>query len=135
MGRPKRSVARSAARDLPAGRHRLQPDHGRLLVRTRRDVPFLRTPTSCPGTPLTWGVDLDTYQHVGTLLNAESTTPAVEGCQYNPFDPSFAFVPSTQAPHAPTGVDATVLLDQDWGINGIAPADLRRASVTLPPRA
>jgi hypothetical protein len=105
---------------------------GDCSLRTRTHVPFLRTPTSCPGTPLLWGIDIDTYQHVGTFVHNQTETPAMTGCEFNPFDPGFALVPSTQAPHTPSGVDATVALDQDWGVNGIAPADLRRASVTLP---
>ncbi|HEU4701716.1 MAG TPA: hypothetical protein VFS37_04475 [Conexibacter sp.] len=105
---------------------------GDCSLRTRNNVPFLRTPTSCPGTPLLWSIDLTTYQNPNRLVHRETTSPAIEGCQHNPFDPSFALVPSTSAPHAPSGVDATLLLDQDWSVNGIAPADLRRASVTLP---
>ena len=105
---------------------------GDCSLRTRGDVPFLRMPTSCPGTPLLWGIDMDTYQNVGRFVHRETTTPAIEGCQHNPFDPAFALLPSAQGPHAPSGVDATVLLNQDWSVNGIAPADLRRASVTLP---
>jgi hypothetical protein len=95
-------------------------------------VPFLRTPTSCPGTPLLWSIDMTTYQHPDTLFHNATQTPAIEGCQYNPFDPSLSLVPSTLAPHAASGVDATVSLRQDYGPDGIAPADLRRISVTLP---
>ncbi len=99
-------------------------------VNTR--VPFLRTPTSCPGTPLLWGIDMSTYQHPDTFVSNATTTPAMQGCEFNPFRPGFGLVPSTLAPHAPSGVDATVSLDQGYGPDGIAPADLRTASVTLP---
>jgi hypothetical protein len=105
---------------------------GDCSLRTRSDVPFLRTPTSCPGTPLLWGIDMNTYQHVDTFVHGETTTPAMTGCEFNPFDPGFALAPSTQAPHAPSGVDAEVSMEQDAGINGIAPADIRRVTVTLP---
>jgi hypothetical protein len=105
---------------------------GDCSLRTRSDVPFLRTPTSCPGTPLLWGIDMNTYQHVDTFVHNETTTPAMTGCEFNPFDPRFALALSTQAPHAPNGVDADVSMDQDAGINGIAPADVRRVTVTLP---
>ncbi|HEX7291071.1 MAG TPA: hypothetical protein VF250_08100 [Conexibacter sp.] len=107
---------------------------GDCSLSTRNDVPFLRTPTSCPGTPLVWGIDMNTYQHPTRLVHSETTTPPIEGCQYSndAFDPSFALAPSTSAPRAVSGVDATVLLGQDWSVTGIAPADLRRASVTLP---
>jgi hypothetical protein len=108
------------------------PAQGDCSLRTRNDVPFLRTPTSCPGTPLLWGIEMDTYQHPGTFVHSETTTPVMTGCELNPFDPRFALAPSTQAPHAPSGVDAEVRMDQDAGINGIAPADVRRVMVTLP---
>jgi hypothetical protein len=108
------------------------PNAGDCSVSSASNVPFLRTPTSCPGTPLPWSIDIDTYQHPGSFVHAETTTPAIEGCTFNPFDPGLVLTPSTFAPHAPSGVDATLSQDQDWGINGIAPADVRRVSVTLP---
>lgn len=105
---------------------------GNCALRTRNDVPFLRMPTSCPGTPLLWGLEMNTWQQQDRIVSRQTATPATEGCQHNPFDPGFALAPTTSAPHAPSGVDATVLLNQDWSSSGIAPADLRRASVTLP---
>jgi hypothetical protein len=108
------------------------PGEGDCSLRTRRDVPFLRTPTSCPGTPLVWGIDMDTYEHVGTFVHNETTTPAMTGCELNPFAPGFALAPSTQVPHAPSGVDAEVSMEQNAGIDGIAPADVRKVTVSLP---
>ena len=105
---------------------------GDCALRTRNDVPFLRLPTSCPGTPLVWGIEIDTYQNVGRFVSKDALTAPIIGCQFTRFDPGFALDPSTQAPHAPSGVDASVALNQDWGVNGFGPADLRRASVTLP---
>ncbi len=105
---------------------------GPCALRTRSNVPFLRTPTSCPGTPLAWSIDMDTYQNVGNFVHNQTTTPPVQGCEYNPFDPRFSLVGSTKAPHTASGVDATVSLPQDVGAGGIAEADLRRALVTLP---
>jgi hypothetical protein len=105
---------------------------GDCSLKTRNDIPFLRTPTSCPGTPLAWGIDMTTYQQPDTLVHAETSSPPVEGCELNPFAPAFALSPSTKAPHAPSGVDAAVTMDQDWSVHGIAPADLKRATVTLP---
>lgn len=107
------------------------PRFGDCSLRTER-VPFLRTPTSCPGSLLGWNIGVDSYQHPDVVHTSSTTTPAIEGCQYNPFNPSLAFTPSTEAPHAPSGVDATVSMPQDYGPDGIAPADLRTASVTLP---
>jgi hypothetical protein len=107
--------------------------NGDCALRTRSTIPFLRTPTSCPGTPLRWDIEMDTYQHPGTFVHASTTTPPIQGCESNPFEPSLSLTPSTGAPHAPAGVDATVSMPQDWGVNGIAPADLKAATVTLAP--
>jgi hypothetical protein len=114
------------------GYYGYNPSMGDCSLRTRGDVPFLRTPTSCPGTPLLWTIDMDTYQSVSKFVHSEATTPAMFGCQNNPFDPTLTLLPSTHAPHAPSGVDATVALPQDVSPNGIAEADLRNATVTLP---
>jgi hypothetical protein len=105
---------------------------GDCSLKTRSGVPFLRTPTSCPGTPLLWGIEMNTYQHPETFVHNETTTPAMTGCGFNPFDPVFGLAPSTRAPHTPSGVDAEVRMPQDASITGLAPADVRRVTVTLP---
>jgi hypothetical protein len=104
---------------------------GNCALQTDR-VPFLRTPTSCSNGPLNWGVDVDTYQHPGTFVPSATTTPGTVGCEANPFRPGLSLVPSTLAPHAASGVDATVTMDQDYGPDGLAPSDVRATTVTLP---
>jgi hypothetical protein len=99
---------------------------------TPRRVPFLRLPTSCTDNPLTWGLDVDTYQRPDTLVPAQTTTPRVEGCQFVPFDPSFTLAPTVRTPHAPTGLDTTLTIPQDNGADGVAEADVQTATVTLP---
>jgi hypothetical protein len=91
---------------------------------------FLRMPTSCGG-PLVWRIDINSYQHPDTFQHSETTTPAVTGCEHNPFDPSLSLVPSTLAPHAASGVDTTLTMPQE-PVNGVLPADIRRVTVTLP---
>jgi len=105
---------------------------GDCSPRTRNDIPFLRTPTSCPGTSLPWNIEMNTYQHLDTMFTGDAATPAMTGCRLNPFAPGFALAPSTSAPHATAGVNADVTMDQKVGVNGIAPADVRRVTVTLP---
>lgn len=104
---------------------------GSLCPSTAPRVPFLRMPTSCNG-PLPWSIDIDTYQHPGTFHHAETSTVAPTGCELNPFDPSVTLEPSTRAAHAASGIDAVVSMPQSFGPDGIAPADLRSAAVTLP---
>jgi hypothetical protein len=94
-------------------------------------VPFLRMPTSCAGS-LPWSMDIDTYRHPETIHHAETTTPAPTGCELNPFDPRLTLRPSTPAAHSTSGIDAVVSMPQEFGPDGIAPADLRSAAVTLP---
>jgi hypothetical protein len=104
---------------------------GNLCPSSAPRVPFLRTPTSCGGL-LPWSIDLNTYQHPDLFHHADTTSPGPTGCELNPFDPTLTLTPSTLAPHAPAGVDATVAMPQDFGPNGLAPADVRRVTVTLP---
>jgi len=94
-------------------------------------VPFLRTPTSCSDA-LPWSVDMTTYQHPDTIVSRSTSTPGTTGCEFDPFRPGFSLVPSTLAPKSASGVDAEVTLDEDYGPDGLAPADLRTTSVTLP---
>jgi len=68
-------------------------------------TPFLRLPTSCPGTPLPWSVDVTTYSHPDLKHHAETTTPAIEGCEDVPFDPELSLTPSSGAAAGPSGLD------------------------------
>ena len=104
---------------------------GSLCPSTARREPFLRMPTSCIG-PLPWSMDINTYLHPETVRHVDATTSAPVGCQLNPFDPSLTLIPSTLAPHAPSGVDTVVSMPQVFGPNGLAPADIRRVNVLLP---
>lgn len=93
--------------------------------------PFLRMPTSCTG-PLHWGLEVDTYQHPGTFVHAEATTPAVEGCENVPFDPSLSLITSSRRAHEPSGGDLELSLPQEAAPEGVGEADLRSAELTLP---
>ena len=94
--------------------------------------PFLRLPTSCSGQPLPWSVDVDTYQHPGTFVHGETTTPALTGCETVPFAPNLALVPSTLAPHSSSGADVTLTLPQNGLSSGIEESDLKSVTVVLP---
>ena len=94
--------------------------------------PFLRTPTSCPGTPLPWSTEVSTYLHPDTFVHPETSTPAMTGCEFLPFAPSFSLAPGELVPHVPTGVDATFSMPQETSTTGLAEADLRTATVNLP---
>jgi hypothetical protein len=108
-------------------------NNGNVCPSTTTDTAaFLRLPTSCPDGPLQWFADATSYAHPDTWVHATTTSPRIEGCQFNPFAPALSIVPTAQTPHAPTGLDATLTLPSWFGPEGTAPADLRRAAVTLP---
>jgi len=103
---------------------------GPLSVEGR--APFLRTPTTCSGEPLSWEVEADTYPHPATFVHKSATTPALEGCQSLPFDPSISAIPSDRAAHTPSGLDFSLTIPQETGADSRSEADLRAASVNLP---
>ncbi len=114
------------------------PSVGDCALKTRSDSAFLRTPTSCPkdpqgeGIPLQWAIEMDTYQHPGTFVSKGATSPAMEGCEKVPFDPSLTLAPGSRAAGLPSGLDVELTIPQDVGPAGIAQADLRAATVALP---
>jgi hypothetical protein len=105
---------------------------GECALQHRTDLPFLRTPTSCPGTSLGWEIEMNTYQHVGNWVHKDTTTPAIEGCGSVPFDPSLSLAPTEKGTHSPSGLDVELSMPQDHGPDGLAQADLRAATVALP---
>jgi hypothetical protein len=93
---------------------------------------FLRNPTSCTGAPLPWNIEVDTYQNPETFVSKETSTPAIEGCDRLPFDPSASVTPSDHSAHATSGFDVELAMPQEDAPDGLAEADLRSATVTLP---
>src|SRR4029077_17850247 len=59
-------------------------------------VPFLTNPTSCAG-PQRVGLRADSWQEPGTFVTAESTLPAVTGCERLRFTPSLSIQPDTNS--------------------------------------
>jgi len=94
---------------------------------------FLRLPTSCTG-PLQWSAEADSYQHPGTFVSKQATTPGMEGCANEPFDPSLTLSPTTNATSSPSGLDVSLTLPQASPLEpeALATSDLKKAVVTLP---
>jgi hypothetical protein len=114
-------------------------------VRTPSDVaykPFLRLPTSC-GVPQTLAISAASWADplqlpvlftgVAASTDGDENTVALEGCERLSFGPSLELTPDTTATDAPTGIEANLRLPQNEDPNGLAEADLKDASVTLPP--
>ena len=104
---------------------------GEVCPSSAPDVPFLRMPTSCGG-PLSWGLEIDTWQQTGLFHQRQASTPAIEGCENVPFDPSLAVTPSQREAHSPSGLEVDLSIPQENGPGGLSQADLRRATLALP---
>ncbi|MGN6188597.1 MAG: hypothetical protein ACTHOE_06840, partial [Conexibacter sp.] len=107
-------------------------NNGNVCPSTAPRTAFLRLPTSCPPDALEWSVDMNSYVHPDVFVHASTATPAITGCDLDPFEPSFTLVPSSAVPYAPTGLDVDLSLPQPLSPTALAEADLRAATVTLP---
>ncbi|HEX7290166.1 MAG TPA: hypothetical protein VF250_03475 [Conexibacter sp.] len=105
---------------------------GRACPADAQPKPFLRMPTSCPGVALPWSADVTSHEDPFNPVFAATTTEHTIGCGALPFDPKLTLVPTDHAAHSATGLDAILTLPQDYGPLGLATADLRTATVTLP---
>jgi hypothetical protein len=106
-------------------------NNGNLCPSEAPRTPFLRLPTSCSGA-LPWSLEIDTYKNPGVFHRREATTPALEGCEKVPFEPSLTLTPSQRGAHTPSGLDVDLTMPQENGRDGIAQADLRKVSLALP---
>jgi hypothetical protein len=97
----------------------------------RSNAAFLRLPTSCSGL-LSWKAEANSFPHPETFISEAATSPAMEGCGRLPFNPSFSLIPTSRSASTPTGLDAVLTLPQPNNPQGLATADLKDATVTLP---
>jgi hypothetical protein len=108
--------------------------------------PFLTLPTSCPANPgsepLTSSMEADSWANPGSFLSAEyawmSSTGqglGMDGCNQLPFTPQIKVTPEVHSASAPTGLSVDVQVPQKTTLeaNGLAEADVRDTTVTLPP--
>jgi hypothetical protein len=94
--------------------------------------PFLTNPTSCGG-PLSVGFSAESYQAPGQVSAMQATLPPITGCEGLEFEPSFSVGPTSHSAESPTGLDASLSIPQNEALGGRATAQLRGASVKLPP--
>ena len=94
--------------------------------------PFLTAPGYCPGTALQATVFADAYQQPGEYVTGHAEAPAMEGCEKLRFSPSVSIAPKTGSADSPTGLDVGLHVPQEEGVNGLAEANVRNVSVTLP---
>jgi hypothetical protein len=102
--------------------------------------PFLRLPTSC-GVPQTlavggvsWADPLTVASPPSAFSSDEQGNPiTIGGCSKLDFVPSLELSPESSATSIPTGLTANLHLPQNEDPNGLSEADLKSATVTLPP--
>jgi hypothetical protein len=99
---------------------------------TAPELPFLRNPTSCVG-PLTVRARLDAYQNPGEFDEAQTTLPAITGCNKLEFHPTLEVKPTTETAESPTGLHVDLHIPQTDDPSGLATPDLKDAVVKLPP--
>jgi hypothetical protein len=112
------------------------------------DTPLLSMPGACTGASLTTTMAVDSWQESGALnpdetpdlsdprwQTATSSSPAVTGCEDLDFSPSLNVQPAPAAASAesPTGLDLDLKLHHEESTVGLAEAELKRLTVTLPP--
>ncbi len=101
--------------------------------------PLLTLPTSCAG-PLTATIKMDSWENPGVLDEKESESVVGEGlpagllgCEKLGFAPTVDVRPEVTAADSPTGLLIEISVPQNSTPGGLAEADLRNATVVLPP--
>ena len=114
----------------------------------RAAAPFLTLPSSCTGEPLTTTMSTDSWQEPGGLnpdgtpdlsdprwQTASSSSSSLTGCENLHFNPKLtvsAAEPEAASAESPSGLSLDLKLPSEESVNGVAGADLKEASVTLP---
>jgi hypothetical protein len=107
---------------LPPGAEVTFEGTGKSCPLPARSKPFLTLPTECSG-PLTNSFEALSWQgekDSGSRLTHDAAGPApFSGCgSLPPLHPSIAAVPTSRAPHSPTGLDLSVDVD-DPGLTSV----------------
>ncbi|MCW2996322.1 MAG: hypothetical protein JWQ18_3817 [Conexibacter sp.] len=113
------------------------PQPFRLKTEAPR-VPFLTSPPTCSGDPLSFTIRGDSWEHPGvydtrTVTADEDGTPLLmEGCERVPFKPTADVRPLAHAADAPTGLNFGLQVPQPQDPDGIASAQVRSVKVVFP---
>ena len=114
----------------------------------RTDTPLLSMPGACTGEPLITTVTVDSWLQPGALnpdeapdlgdprwKTATSSSAPLTGCEQLDFSPSLIVqpAPAAAAAESPTGLNLDLKLPHEESPEGLATADLRQLTVTLPP--
>jgi hypothetical protein len=95
-------------------------------------VPLLTNPTTCPGTPLSASLKVDSWQAPGQFATATTPIPATTGCEALDFTPSITVTPDTSVADSPSGLDVDLKVPQNETPFGLATSSLENTTVELP---
>jgi hypothetical protein len=100
--------------------------------------PFLNLPTSCTG-PLQTTIRVDSVQEPGAFkpvkiesLGEDGLPEGINDCEAPSFEPTISARPETAAADSPTGLHFALHVPQNLDPEGIATANLKDTTVTLP---
>jgi hypothetical protein len=105
---------------------------GRECPTTGISKPFLSLPTSCDG-PLHFSTRVDSYDDPGVYSEAQTTTPALTGCDKLAFAPDVIAQPEPAQAASPSGLSVEIQVPQTYdNPAGLAESNLKDTTVTLP---
>jgi hypothetical protein len=102
-------------------------------------LPFLTNPSACTPTSIAFG-HADSWQDIGAFADASagnfngSAEPiGITGCDAVDFQPTVKARPTTNLADSPSGLDVNIHLPQNQSPEGLAEAQLKDATLDLPP--
>lgn len=96
------------------------------------EVPFLTLPSECSSATPKLTAWVDSWEEPGNYTPASTTLSSMYGCDRLSFGAEVALRPDSWQAEAPVALDVELGLEQSNAPAGIATADLRDATVTLP---
>jgi hypothetical protein len=97
----------------------------------RLDTAFLTMPSSCTEPQLT-SASADSWEEPGVFHERGFAGPAIDGCNALEFEPTISAKPTTDVADSPSGLDFDLHQPQNQHYEGLATANLKDATVTLP---
>jgi len=101
------------------------------------EKPFLRVPVACDSALEFTGEAEPWNTPLGNVISTRTAfSPALRGCNHEPFNPRFALVTTSTAAESPTGLDAEVAMPnalfESTDYEAASEAQFKKAEVTLP---
>jgi hypothetical protein len=93
--------------------------------------PLIDNPTTCTGQPLVTKLEVQSYQDLDHVSEAQSTYPPVDGCENEVFKPVLQARPTTTEADSATGVDIELRDPLFLGF-AASPSQIRSAVVRFP---